>query len=152
MQYSEGQVGRVFVVRLEHGEPMPESLERLAAERGVQYGLAIMVGGADEGSRFVVGPEDGTTLPPIPTVNALKGVHEVAAVGTLFPDETGRPALHMHAAFGRGDETRSGCIREGIVTWQVLEITLVEIVGLSAVRLPDEQTGFRLLQCEHRGE
>jgi len=147
MQCSEGSVGRVFAIRLEHGEPMPASLERLAAEKGVRCGLAIMVGGADEGSRFVVGPEDGTTLPPVPMVNALAGVHEVAAVGTLFPDETGAPVLHMHAAFGRGDETLSGCIREGIVTWHVLEVVLIEVVGLSAARVRDPETGFGLLQC-----
>jgi predicted DNA-binding protein with PD1-like motif len=141
----------VFAIRLEHGEPMPESLERLAAEKGVQCGLAVMVGGADEGSRFVVGPEDGEAMPVVPMVSALGGVHEVAAVGTLFPDETGKPILHMHAAFGRGDRTLSGCIREGIVTWQVLEIILVEIVGLSATRVADEKTGFSLLQCEQGG-
>ncbi len=147
MQYSEGQIGRVFAIRLEHGERMPEALEQLAADKGVQSGLAIMVGGADEGSRFVVGPEDGTTMPPVPMVNMLSGVHEVAAVGTLFPNEEGRPALHMHAAFGRGDGTQSGCIREGIVTWQVLEIILLEVTGFDAARVPDAETGFSLLQC-----
>ncbi len=147
MQYSEGRIGRVFAIRLEHGERMPDTLEAFAAEKGVRSGMAIMVGGADEGSRFVVGPEDGHTMPPVPMVNALSGVHEVAAVGTLFPDEEGRPVLHMHAAFGRGDQTQSGCIREGIVTWQVLEIVLIETVGVDAARVPDAETGFRLLQC-----
>ncbi|MBM3472170.1 MAG: DUF296 domain-containing protein [Armatimonadetes bacterium] len=147
MQYSEGTVGRVFAVRLEHGEPMPESLERLALEKGVQCGLAIMVGGAEEGSRFVVGPRDGAATPVVPMVGVLSGAHEVVAVGTLFPDEAGRPVLHMHAAFGRGDRTLSGCIREGIVAWQVLEVILLELVGLDATRVPDEATGFRLLQC-----
>ena len=147
MQCSEGTVGRVFAVRLEHGEPMPESLERLAQEKGVRCGLAIMVGGAESGSRLVVGPQDGAATPVVPMVGVLPGVHEVAAVGTLFPDEAGRPVLHMHAAFGRGDQTLSGCIREGIVAWQVLEIILLELVGLNASRVPDEATGFRLLQC-----
>jgi len=147
MQYSEGRVGRVFAIRLEHGERMPEVLEAFAAETGVRSGVAIMVGGADEGSRFVVGPEDGHIMPPVPMVNALSGVHEVAAVGTLFPNEQGDPVLHMHAAFGRGDRAQSGCIREGIVTWQVLEIVLIETVGLGAIRLPDAETGFSLLQC-----
>jgi predicted DNA-binding protein with PD1-like motif len=147
MQCTEGAVGRVFAIRLEHGEPMPESLERLALERGVRCGLAIMVGGAEGGSRLVVGPQDGEATPVVPMVGVLSGVHEVAAVGTLFPDEAGRPVLHMHAAFGRGDRTLSGCIREGIVTWQVLEIILLELVGLNASRVPDEATGFRLLQC-----
>ena len=147
MQYSEGRLGRVFAIRLEHGEAMPESLERFATEQGVHSGLAIMVGGADEGSRFVVGPQDSHTLPPVPMVNVLTGVHEVAAIGTLFPDETGKPTLHMHATFGRGDAALSGCIREGIVTWQVLEIILLEITGLTATRILDPDTGFRLPQC-----
>ncbi len=147
MQYSEGRIGRVFAIRLEHGERMPDVLEAFAAEKGVKSGVAIMVGGADEGSRFVVGPEDGQTMPPVPMVNTLSGVHEVAAVGTLFPDEQGQPILHMHAAFGRGDLTQSGCIREGIVTWQVLEIVLIETVGLDATRRPDAETGFSLLEC-----
>jgi predicted DNA-binding protein with PD1-like motif len=147
MQCSEGAVGRVFVIRLEHGEPMPQSLEQLAQEKGIRCGLAVMVGGAEGGSRFVVGPQDGEATPVVPMVGVLPGVHEAAAVGTLFPDEAGRPVLHMHAAFGRGDQTRSGCIREGIVAWQVLEIILLELVGLDAVRLPDAATGFRLLQC-----
>jgi predicted DNA-binding protein with PD1-like motif len=147
VQYSEGQVGRVFAIRLEHGEPMPETLEKFAAEQGVASGLAIMVGGADKGSQFVVGPEDADTLPPVPMVNALSGVHEVAAVGTLFPDEEGQPVLHMHAAFGRGDDTKTGCIRAGIVTWHVLEVILLEVTGLAASRRPDPATGFHLLQC-----
>jgi len=147
MQYSEGRIGRVFALRLEHGDKMPDVLEKFAAKKKIQSGMATMVGGADDGSRFVVGPEDGKKLPPVPMISALKGVHEVAAVGAIFPDEKGRPQLHMHAAFGRGGETKSGCIRAGIVTWHVLEIVLIEIVGLDAARLPDANTGFHLLQC-----
>jgi len=150
MQCAEGEIGRVFAIRLEHGEPMPESLERLAADRGVRCGLVLMIGGADDGSRLVVGPEDGGILPPVPLLSVLCGVHEVTAVGTLFPDETGKPVLHMHGAFGRGNHGLCGCIREGIVTWQVLEIVLVELVKLEAIRARDPQTGLPLLQCcEH---
>ncbi len=147
MQYSEGAVGRVFAIRLEHGDPMPETLEKFAAEKKVQSGLAVMVGGAQDGSKFVVGPEDGRKLPPVPMIAALQGVHEVTAVGTIFPDEKGRPILHMHAAFGRGTQSRSGCIRAGIVTWHILEILLIEITGLQAVRVQDARTGFGLLRC-----
>ena len=152
MQYSEGSVGRVFAIRLEHGERMPEALERFAAEQGVSCGLAIMVGGVEAGSQVVVGPEDGAALPVSPVIRAIAGVHEAAAVGTLFPDETGKPVLHMHAALGREGETTTGCIRAGIVTWQVLEILLVEIVGLDAIRVHDPKTGFSLLHCSPQGE
>jgi predicted DNA-binding protein with PD1-like motif len=149
MQWTEGQIGRVFALRLEHGEKMPQVLEEFCAAREVANGFALMVGGADDGSRFVVGPEDGAVLPPNPVVTALSGAHEVAALGMIFPDETGAPMLHMHAAFGRGEEARSGCIRAGIVAWHVLEVLIVEVRGLSASRLPDAQTGFKLLECRH---
>ncbi len=151
MQVTEGSMGRVFVIRLEHGDPMPEALEQLAAEKGVRAGMAILVGGADDGSRLVIGPEDGAVLPPIPVVAALAGVHEVAGVGVLVPDDKGRPMLHMHAACGRGENTTTtGCIRAGIATWHVLEVVLIEILGVDAARLPDAKTGFHLLQCVPR--
>ncbi|MFQ6098983.1 MAG: PPC domain-containing DNA-binding protein [Armatimonadota bacterium] len=151
MQYSEGAVGRVFALRLEHGEPMPETLETFAAEKNVAFGMVLMVGGADGGSKFIVGPENGDALPPRPMMNVLSGVHEVAAVGTLFPDEEGHPRLHMHAAFGREDQTRAGCIRAGIVTWQVLEVILLEVTGLAAARRLDPKTGFHMLHCDLGG-
>lgn len=148
MQYSEGKLGRAFALRLEQGERMPEVLETFAAEHEVRSGIAVMVGGAEDGSRLVVGPEDGSARPVTPVLTTLCGAHEVAAVGTLFPDRQGRPILHMHAAAGRGEDTVAGCIRAGLVTWQVLEIVLIEITGLAAARLPDEATGFELLQCD----
>ena len=148
MQFSQGEIGRVFALRLEHGEPMPRTLEDFLAEQNVTCAVAVMVGGAEDGSRLVVGPEDGRVLPPAPMLAALEGVHEAAAVGTVFPDESGRPVLHMHAACGRGDQTRCGCIRAGIVAWQVLEIVVMEITGLDAVRRVDPDTGFPLLQCD----
>jgi len=157
MQYTEGRIGRVFALRLEHKERLPEVLETFAAEKGVYSGLVIMVGGVDEGSRLVVGPEDGEALPAVPMVTALRGTHEVAAVGTLFPaepetpGEPGKPALHMHAACGREDSTITGCIREGISTWQILEIILIEVTGLNAARVSDPVTGFQLLQCQTAG-
>jgi predicted DNA-binding protein with PD1-like motif len=42
MKYSEGCVGRVFVLGLEHDDRLPEALERFAAERKVERGLCII--------------------------------------------------------------------------------------------------------------
>jgi predicted DNA-binding protein with PD1-like motif len=148
VQFTQGSLGRVFVLRLEHGERMPDVLETFAVDNGVSSALAVMVGGVDDASRIVVGPEDGTVLPPVPSILTLSGVHETAALGLILPDAEGRPGLHMHAAFGRGDEAKAGCIRAGIVTWHVLEIMLIEVVGLTCARAPDPSTGFTLLQCE----
>jgi len=150
MQFSEGNIGRIFALRLEDGEPMPQTLEDFLVVQGLTHGLAFMVGGADDGSQLVVGPEDGRALPVNPMVTALIGAHEVLGVGTIFPNEAGRPVLHMHGACGRERGTITGCIRAGIKTWHILEIIVLEITGLSAARLPDAATGFHLLQCNNQ--
>ncbi len=144
MKVAEGRLGRVFVLRLEDGDRLPDSLERFAEERGVARGFCALVGGVGKG-RIVVGPEDGDAMPPVPVLKELLGAQEVAAVGTLFPDEAGRPRLHMHGAFGRGDQALVGCIRPGIDTWTVGEFVLIEINGLEMIRRRDPATGFELL-------
>ena len=106
----------------------------------------LLVGGVRGGSRLVVGPESGETMPPVPVTLALKGVHEAAGVGTIFPDDKGNPSLHLHAACGRGGETKTGCVRPGVDIWKVGEVVLIELTGSSAVRKRDPETGFNLLE------
>jgi predicted DNA-binding protein with PD1-like motif len=146
MRFSEARTGRVFVIRLETGDRLPDTVERFALEQGVARGYLLILGGADDGSRIVVGPEDGAALPPVPVERALAGVHEMAGVGTIFPDADGRPALHLHAAFGRGDAAVAGCTRPGVDIWTVGEVVLVELVGSEARRARDATTGFTLLE------
>jgi predicted DNA-binding protein with PD1-like motif len=147
MKSEEGSIGRIFILRLEDGDRMPDVLEEFAADKGVKGGMAILVGGIGHGGEVVVGPRDAETMPPEPMLRRLQGVHEVLGVGTLFPDDEGRPSLHMHAALGRKDHTVTGCIRPGIQAWQIAEVVLLEITGIGAARLPDAVTGFSLLTC-----
>jgi predicted DNA-binding protein with PD1-like motif len=146
MKVCEARQGRTFVIRLEDGEILHESIERFARENGVTAAALIVVGGADAGSRLVVGPEDGRASPVAPMEHALDGVHEITGSGTLFPDDTGTPVLHLHASCGRKSRAVTGCVRAGVQTWQVLEVVLFELLDCPAVRRPDPATGFKLLQ------
>jgi predicted DNA-binding protein with PD1-like motif len=146
MRYSEARPGRVFVIRLEQGEVIHEVLERFAAERNVTAATVLMVGGADRGSRLVVGPADGEAHPVVPLEHVLTQVHEMAGVGTIFPDEAGRPSLHVHTALGREGGATVGCIRRGVVVWLILEVIMVELVGSAARRIRDPENGFELLE------
>ena len=56
MRYSTARMGRIFVIRLEDGEVLHETIERFAAEQGIGAAALIIVGGVDEGSKLVVGP------------------------------------------------------------------------------------------------
>ncbi len=146
MRYSEAGLGRVFVLRLEDGDRLPGTVEDFALQKDLPRALCFLIGGVRGGSRLVVGPESGEHMPPRPVIFPLEGVHEIVGVGTLFPDERGRPSLHLHGACGRGGETRTGCIRPGIETWKVGEVILLELTGSSAHRAPDSATGFSLLE------
>jgi predicted DNA-binding protein with PD1-like motif len=146
MKYSEAKQGRIFVIRLEDGDIVHAEIERFAREKSIGAAGLIIVGGADQKSKFVVGPEKGRATPVVPMEHVLDEVHEIAGVGTLFPDEAGNPVLHMHMACGRKSSTITGCIREGVRVWQVMEVILFELADTTGVRTHDSKTGFKLLQ------
>jgi predicted DNA-binding protein with PD1-like motif len=145
MKACEGRIGRVFVIRLEDGDVVPECIERFAEEKGVSVGQAILVGGIGGGD-VVVGPRRSEERPPEPMLLPIDGAHEVVGVGVLAPDEDGKPALHIHAALGRAGQTMTGCLRHGVTTWLVGEVILYEILGAKVVRIQDRQSGFELLE------
>ena len=47
-------------------------------------------------------------------IYTLRGAQEVLALGTLIPNETGEPVLHLHAAAGREGQATVGCTRAGV--------------------------------------
>ncbi len=145
MQYSEAQQGRVFIIRLEDGDIVHEKLERFARDHAFTRASFIAVGGADKGSLLVVGPEEGRSRPVIPMTHELHDVHEITGTGTIFPDEQGNPILHAHFACGREENTVTGCIRNGVKVWHVMEVIMTELLNNSATRKLDPQTGFKLL-------
>ena len=138
--------GRVFVLRLEHGDIVHEAIEGFARDEGIGAAALIVLGGADQGSRLVVGPEDRAERPVNPRQMALEATHEVAGTGTIFCNEQGEPVLHMHMACGREETTRTGCIRSGVQVWQVMEAVLFELVGSQGQRVKDSDLGFHVLQ------
>ena len=146
MKYTNAQLGRVLIIRLEDGDVVHECIEQAARAEGILRAAVILLGGADGGSRIVTGPEDGRTPRIVPFERVLHDVHEMDGVGTLFPDEGGVPRLHLHAAFGRDDQVTAGCIRTGVKTWVIAEVVVIELVGGDATRRVDPATGFELLQ------
>ena len=143
MRYSQARLGRVFVVRLEHDDPIPDSLEELARREKINAASVLLVGGIESGT-IVVGPK-GHTSPPVPVTRRVAGRHEILAAGFIFPTD-GEPVLHMHGAFGRGSKTLVGCTRTGVRVFAVVEAFVTEILDSPAQRALDPHTGWHLLQ------
>jgi predicted DNA-binding protein with PD1-like motif len=143
MDYSVGKIGRVFAARFQDGEAVYPGIEELARREGVSSAIVLAVGGARRGA-VVVGPKDPHgAIDPI--VRRFDDAREMLAFGTIFPAD-GKPALHMHGAIGRGDETIVGCPRQGLDAFLVLEVFIIEVEGLDAQRALDPESGLRLLK------
>ena len=145
MKSCEGQIGRVFVIRLEDGDMIPDCIERFAEEHGVSVGHVILLGGIG-GGQIIVGPRNSDEKPPQPMLLPIDGAHEVVGIGILAPAEDGKPILHIHAALGRAGQTISGCLRLGASTWLVGEVILYEITGAPVARIMDKSSGFPLME------
>lgn len=148
MQYSEAKQGRIFILRLEDGEVVHETIEAFALEQKIQRAAVMFLGAAQKNSRMVSGPRSETIRPIPVNINILPNISEAFGVGTIFPDALGAPVLHMHASFGHKDKVLAGCIRAGVNTWNVGEVVIFELLDNNGARALDGHTGFELLTFE----
>ena len=152
MRSAELTDGRVFVLRLDEGEVLHEAVESFCIGNGIRNATVIAVGGVAAGSRYVSGPEypiEGSIRPIICTVDAPS---ELTGTGTVFPDESGTPIMHMHGSIGREGVSHTGCFRAGMVVWLTMEVVIREMVGTGPVRKrSDGRIDAKLLEIERDG-
>jgi predicted DNA-binding protein with PD1-like motif len=147
MDYTQANLGRTFILRLHQNERLHEVIENFAAQQQIKSAICFFLGGAENKSKIVVGPKDGNAMPPQPMTTLLQGVHEAHGTGTIFTNQEGKPTLHMHASFGRNNNTTTGCTRMGVNIWHIGEVIILELTDTTAKRTKNKQTGFELLEC-----
>ncbi|OPY50447.1 MAG: hypothetical protein A4E49_02719 [Methanosaeta sp. PtaU1.Bin112] len=145
MQYSEGSLGRVFVLRIDHGEDMIESLQMFLKQKNIESCAALFLGALRDG-RAVTGPKL-PVVPPTPNFEAYDSAWEVFGMATIYPSVEG-PKLHIHSAMGRGRQSIMGCIRDKASVYLIVEAVLFEICGLGAERVWDEKMQLYLLSLK----
>jgi len=147
MKFIEGTVGRVFVLRLDHNDPIPQCIEDFAAEKQIHLGQVVFVGGIYQGS-IVTGPRNTSDPRPDPIVLPVSEASDSLATGIIAPAENGRPVLHMHGALGRSGQTMAGCFQKGVKVWLVGEAVIYEIrsSGSAAKRVVDKTSNLTLLE------
>lgn len=143
MRYRVGQVGRVVVMRLEDGDDAIASISNMVKAEGIRSAVFYLLGGIKD-ARVVVGPEK-EEMPPVPVWREIGESHEIIGIGTVFYQD-GEPKVHLHAALGKRDIVKVGCVRERSGTFLVLEVVVLELSGIDAVREFDPATGLSLLR------
>jgi len=143
MKYQTGSTGRIFVVRFEDGDDLLEGLARIARTEEIRSATFHLLGGIREG-RYVAGPARDE-FPPEPVWQSLTEPNEFLGFGTIFWQDD-EPKVHFHAAFGHGNETRVGCLRENSGAFLVVEAVITEILGLNARRVLDPKSKMILLE------
>jgi len=143
MKYRIGETGRIVVARFEDRDDVIKGLSDIAAKENIRAAVFYLVGGMKAG-RFVVGPEK-EELPPVPIWRELNESHEVVGLGTIFW-QGDTPKIHFHGVYGKRDNVKMGCLREGSETFLVLEAIVIEIKGINAVRELDPVSNMVLLK------
>jgi len=128
MKAIEGKLGRVFVLRLDHDDAIPQSIEDFAAEKKIQIAQVVFVGGIYQGS-LVTGPRKTEEPCPDPIILPISEAGDTFGTGIIAPNENGRPILHMHGAHGRSGQTMAGCFQKGVKVWLVGEAVIYEILS-----------------------
>ena len=142
MEYRSGTIGRVFSVRFDEGDLFLEELLDLIAKENIRCGWFHVLGGLREAD-VVTGPKE-PTMPPEPVWSQVRGAREVLGAGSIFWDDN-EPKIHLHAALGHHGDTLTACVRKGTKVYLILEVIIIELAGINAIRPWYEEGGFNRL-------
>ncbi|MEW6218447.1 MAG: PPC domain-containing DNA-binding protein [Thermodesulfobacteriota bacterium] len=143
MDYRVGQIGRVVVARLDDGEDFWQEIKQLVVAERIRGGWLHILGGIRQAA-VVTGPRE-PVVPPDPVWRHLDGSREVLGFGSIAW-EGDEPRIHLHAALGLHGETLTGCVRKDTTVYLVLEVCIVEVVGIDLGRPWQEALQFSRLE------
>lgn len=139
MEYRKGEIGRVFTVRFDEGDDFLAGLTGMVIKENIQSAWFQVLGGLRK-AEVVIGPR-APVMPPEPVWRELNGAFEVLGIGSILRDND-EPRIHFHAAMGKHGETLTACVRKNIRVYLVLELFIIELVGMEVSRPWYEAGGF----------
>lgn len=148
MKFREMTRGRIFVLKLEDGDMVKQTMERFAAEHGIRSACFTIDGTVAAGSEFVVGlRREGKRYEPI--VYSSDEDSEFFGVGTIFSGKVdGKPVIHLHGSIGRNGRAVTGCFRESVKVSMAMEVVLQEVLGDGLSRDYDPVCGVRSIDID----
>ncbi len=143
MKYTQGIIGRVFLVKFENNDILIPDLSALARKEKIKAATLIFIGALRKGD-LVTGPKK-PVIPPEPNKLVFKDGWEVMGIGTLFTNSKG-PQIHIHASMGKKNKVLTGCVRGNSKVFLVIEAVILELKGVKAQKDIDPKTGLNLLK------
>ncbi|MFH0918428.1 MAG: DUF296 domain-containing protein [Candidatus Omnitrophota bacterium] len=143
MKYTQGTIGRVFLVKFDNQDILIPNLSALAKKEKIKAASLIFIGALREGD-LVTGPKK-PVIPPLPNKMVFKDGWEVMGIGTLFTNAKG-PQIHIHASMGKKNKVLTGCLRGNSKVFLVIEAVILELKGVKANKDIDPKTGLNLLK------
>lgn len=142
MIYTQGSLGRVFILKFEDKDDLLSEIKNLAKHEAIKAGTIMLLGGM-RSAGIVSGPKE-PIIPPEPIWLNFEDGREVVGLGTLFWKDD-EPVIHIHSAVGRSKETFVGCLRKDSSVFLVVEAVITEILGVAARKIEDKKTGLVIL-------
>lgn len=141
MEYSSHKdLGRIFILRLDPGELLLESIEELASREGIDS--AIVTSGIGTLSKFEYHRVINASLPTQNEFLTVEGPLEVLSLQGIIA--SGEP--HLHAVCSDLESVYCGHVEEGCRTLVLIEASIVEIPGACLTRDRDPITGRSMLR------
>ena len=149
MRSAEFGSNRAFVLRMNDGEILHETIDEFCRENGILRASVTLTGAVDAGSVLVSGPSLPLGDKVSPERIVIPAPCELSGTGTVFPDEEGRPISHLHGSVGRVGFSAVGDLCHGMKVWLVMEAVIIELSGDCGFRrIGDSRIDGKLLEIE----
>ena len=143
MKYTQGTVGRLFLIKFDNDDVLLDKLETFVRKEKIKAATMIFIGALRKGD-LVTGPKK-PVIPPEPNKIYFKDGWEVMGIGTIFTNKFG-PQIHIHGSMGKKQKTLTGCVRGKSKVFLVIEAVVFELKGVRATKSIDPRTGLNLLK------
>lgn len=143
MKYTQGRIGRIFVLKFDDGDVMLEELNEFAKKEKLKAAVMVFIGALKKGD-LVTGPKR-PVIPPLPNKVNFKDAWESLGIATIFTNRKG-PQIHIHSAMGKKLKTLTGCVRGKSEVFLVIEAVVFELTDVKAFKDIDVKTGLNLLK------
>lgn len=143
MEYTQAQIGRVFLLKFSNGDDIHRLLRVFAKKERIQSAVLFFIGALKKG-HLVTGPKKAK-VPPEPNWVSFQDGWETLGLGTIFQGEKGAKT-HIHVSMGKKDKVLTGCLRKSHEVFLVIEAVVFELAGLCAGKDVDEKTGLEMLR------